>query len=70
MFGEFSIVSTNLSSQNICSVQSLFDLFIASVIQSLYSTAISHGLNRISFSFNSFEISFIIHKASHHDLTL
>gem|GEM_PF-2211644 len=64
------MASTSLFSPNNSSVQSLFDLFIASVIQSEYSTIISPGSTFISTSFNIFEISFTIHKATQPDFTL
>jgi hypothetical protein len=68
--GALFIVSSNLSSQNICSVQSLAGLFIASVIQSEYKTAISPGSKLISLSFNNLLESLIIQIATHHDFIL
>jgi hypothetical protein len=70
IFGEFSIASSSLDSQNISSVQSFNGLFIASVIQSLYKTIISFSSNLISCSFNNFEISFIIQRATQPDFIL
>jgi len=70
MFGDSSIVFIKLSSPNIFSDQSLFGLFMASVIQSVYSTTISQGTNAISFSFNNFEIFFTIPRAKPQDFIL
>jgi hypothetical protein len=70
IFGEFSIASINLFSQNISCVQSFSDLFIASVIQSLYKIITSLGLNGTCFSLRSFDISLIIQRATQPDLIL
>jgi hypothetical protein len=70
IFGALLIDSSNLFSQNISSVQSFFDLFIASVIQSLYKTIISFFSNWISFSVIIFETSFVIQRATQPDFIL
>jgi hypothetical protein len=70
IFGAEFIASSSLFSQYNSSVQSLLGLFIASVTQSEYKTNMSHTSNFISCSLISFDISFIIHMATHPDLIL
>jgi hypothetical protein len=70
IFGAFLIASSSLNSQNISSVPSLLFVFIASVTQSEYKTAISHFSNFISCSLINFQMSFIIPKATQPDFIL
>jgi len=70
IFGALVIEVSNLDSKNISSFQSFFDLFIASVIQSLYSTIISFSSNFNSFSLIIFDIFLAIHKATQPDFIL